>query len=486
MTAGRRNGAMLRQLRTLYSVGAIGDLTDGQLLEHFAMSSGEVAELAFAALVERHQAMVWFACLAIVRNEHQAEDPFQATFLVLVHKSRSLWVRDSLGPWLHQVACRSASCLKRATIRRHNRERRSAQANAARSHQFEAPRDFDRDAAIHEELDQLPEKYRAPIILCDLEGRTHQEAARYLGWPIGTVKSRQSHGRGLLRNRLAGRGLGLAVAAGAVESLRQSAVAEMPREVSRIAMNAVMRQSACFLTGFEISARVLTLTQGVIRAMLWTRLRFVAVATLSVGIASGGTGIYVCGSQPSASKDRQTASQPPTTTTAAPPSQTPKGKPDHPPIVPPSPTTPSPRAQQLATRKARALYEIARLTRELAEIAVEEYGEESYPRDLAKVAGEIKFAEERLRGAEYQLAWASQMLKKGYVSAAGKAEAEASLKMALYELEQARARKKVLVEFVKIKTIKELKAKVETARTDELLKHEEWKSEQAKEAEFKH
>ena len=75
------------------------------------------------------------------------------------------------------------------------------------------PRDIDRDAAIHEELNRLPEKYRAPLILCDLEGRTHQEAARYLGWPIGTVKSRQSQGRGLLRDRLAGRGVGLAVAA---------------------------------------------------------------------------------------------------------------------------------------------------------------------------------------------------------------------------------------------------------------------------------
>jgi RNA polymerase sigma factor (sigma-70 family) len=354
----RRNGAILHQLRTLYNLGTIGGLTDGQLLEQFATNAGEGAELAFAALVERHEAMVWRTCLAIVRNEHEAEDAFQATFLVLVYHARSLWVRDSLGPWLHQVAYRTASCLRRATIRRHRHEHRSALASAGRLFELIAPRDPDRDAAIHEELNRLPEKFRAPLILCDLEGRTHREAARCLGWPIGTVKSRQSQGRELLRDRLARRGLGLAVAAGAVESLRQSAVAAMPTQVSRTTISAVMQQSARLLVGFEVSARVLTLTQGVLRAMLWMRLRFVAVATLAVGIASGGTGIYVCGSQQPASEDRQLASQPPTTTTAPmpPPAHNSNSELDHPPLLPQPATTrgPSPRAQQLATRKARA------------------------------------------------------------------------------------------------------------------------------------
>ncbi len=173
---------MLRQLRTLYNVGTIGDLTDGQLLEHFATNAGEVAELAFAALVERHEAMVWRACLAIIRNEHEAEDAFQATFLVLVHKARSLWVRDTLGPWLHQVACRTAFCLRRSANRRRRHERRSAEADAARSHEFATPRDTDRDAAIHEEVNRLPEKYRAPLILCDLEGRDAPGGPALLPW----------------------------------------------------------------------------------------------------------------------------------------------------------------------------------------------------------------------------------------------------------------------------------------------------------------
>ena len=88
------------------------------------------AELAFSALVERHEAMVWRVCLAIMRDEHEAEDAFQATFHVLVRKARSLWVRDSLGPWLHQVACRTASCLRTAAIRRRRYELRCAEMNA--------------------------------------------------------------------------------------------------------------------------------------------------------------------------------------------------------------------------------------------------------------------------------------------------------------------------------------------------------------------
>ncbi len=178
MIVRRRDGAILRQLRTLYNIGTIGDLTDGQLLERFATDADEVAELAFSALVERHEAMVWRVCLAIVRDEHEAEDAFQATFLVLVRKARSLWVRDSLGPWLHQVACRTASCLRTTLIRRRKHERRCAERDAARCVELGTPRDPDLEAAIHEEVNRLPEKYRAPIVLCDLEGRTHQEAAR--------------------------------------------------------------------------------------------------------------------------------------------------------------------------------------------------------------------------------------------------------------------------------------------------------------------
>ena len=143
-------------------------------------------------------------------------------------------------------------------------------------------------------MNRLPAKYRLPIVLCDLEGYTHQEAARFLGWPIGTIKSRQAQGRALLRERLTRRGLGLAVTGAVIESLRQSAIAAIPNDSRRITVNAAMHQAGRLLTGFVVSTSVLTLTQGVLRAMLWIRIRFLAIAILAIGIASSGAIISVC------------------------------------------------------------------------------------------------------------------------------------------------------------------------------------------------
>jgi HlyD family secretion protein len=455
----RREGALLRQLQTLYNLGTIRELTDGQLLERFATDADEVAELAFAALVERHEALVWRVCLAIVRDQHDAEDAFQATFLVLLRKARSLWVRDSLGPWLHQVAHRTASCLRRTVIRRRKHERRCAARDATRSVKVGTPRDPDREAAIHEEVNRLPEKYRAPVVLCDLEGRTHQEAARFLGWPIGTVKSRQLQGRQLIRDRLVRRGWGPAVAGAVVDSLRRTALAAMPKEVSRSTVDAAMQQSARLLTGFVVSAHVLELTQGVIRAMLWIRLRYVAAVTLAVGIASGGASVYVCGSQEPAPKDGQPVSNRPTTTTAQGPqpeiSKKATGQPKT------AELRARLRAQQLATRKAKARYEIAKLNRELAELAVEEYEEVTYPRDLATVGAEIKLAESDL--------------------ARSKASEELKREKARFALEQAQSKLKVLTQFTKRKTVMELVKGAEKAKSDELDKEAAWDSEKFRE-----
>jgi HlyD family secretion protein len=483
VTVRRRDGAIIRQLQTLYNVGTIGDLTDGQLLERFATDVDEVAELAFSALVERHEAMVWRVCLAIVRDEHEAEDAFQATFLVLVRKARSLWVRDSLGPWLHQVASRTASYLRTTGIRRRKLEQRCAQRDAARYVEVGTPRDLDLDAAIHEEVNRLPAKYRAPVVLCDLEGRTHQEAARFLGWPIGTVKSRQSQGRGLIRDRLVRRGLGLAVAGTVVASLRQTAVAAMPKKVSRSAVNAAMQQSARLLTGFEVSARVLSLTHGVLQAMLWIRLRFLTVVIVAVGIGSGGAGVYVLGSQDPAQEDKKPVSTPPTGTNAQrPPLRNPNLATEQP--TTDMPRRPTLREQHLATRKAKAIYEIARSTRELAEIAAEEYEQVKFPLELAEVGGEIKLAEIDLRRSEDRLDWARRMFDKGYVSKAQRDSEELSLKKGKFALEQAASKRKVLVEDTKDKTIKELKIHVDKAKFDEVEKEAIWRLLRDKELEL--
>jgi RNA polymerase sigma factor (sigma-70 family) len=442
MRVGRRDGDILYQLQTLYNLGAVGGLTDGRLLERFATDEDEAAELAFSALVERHEAMVWRVCAAVLRDEHAAEDAFQATFLVLVRKARTLWVRDSLGPWLHQVAYRTAIRLRSTIVRRRGHERRCAERRAAPRLGAEPPHDFDCAAAIHEELGRLPEKYRAPIVLCDLEGRTHQEAARSLGWPIGTVKSRQSHGRGLIRDRLARRGVGLAVAGagGVFETLKSTAVAAIPKGVSRGAVGVAMQQSARLATGAGASAQVLALAQGALRGLLWGQLRFLAVATLAAGIAAGGAGLHGGGPQEPGSNDDPPASDG-APGKSAPASGMPRA---------------DRRAQELATRKARASYEIARLTRELAEIAVEEYLEVDYPRERATVEGEIKLADSDVARAKDRVRWAESMFKKGYVSRAQLVSEDLAFQKAKFALEQVQGKMKVLEGFTKGKTVKEL------------------------------
>jgi RNA polymerase sigma factor (sigma-70 family) len=197
------DGTVLRQVRALFGTGAIRELTDGQLLERFASERGEAAELAFAVLVERHGPMVFRVCRAVLADPNDSHDAFQATFLVLVRKARGLWVRDSLGPWLHQVAYRTAAYSRSSAARR----RRLDRLAAIPVETGESPSEDNLVMALHEEIERLPDSLRMALVLCDLEEQTHERAARHLGWPVGTVKSRLSRGRRQLRERLIRRGL---------------------------------------------------------------------------------------------------------------------------------------------------------------------------------------------------------------------------------------------------------------------------------------
>ena len=198
MAQGKRGDAA-RHVQTLFQVSAIGGLTDGQLLEWFTTRKDEAAEHAFAALIERHGAMVFRVCRAIPRHSHDAEDTFQATFLVLVRRARSLRVRNSLGPWLHQVAYRTASSARSAADRRRHHEGRAAPLAAA---QDDSRADWhDVGPVLHEELARLPERYLAVVVLCLLEGLTHEQAVQTLRCPLGTIQSRLA--------RLAGPSCGL-------------------------------------------------------------------------------------------------------------------------------------------------------------------------------------------------------------------------------------------------------------------------------------
>ena len=200
-------GIVQRQLQTLFNLGIIQDLTDGQILERFSAGPGKDAELAFAALVERNGAMVLRVCRNVLTDPNDADDAFQATFLVLAKRARGLWVRDSLGPWLHRVAYHVSSCARSAAARRRRHEQRAAGMMARIHSSGEAGIGDELTRAIHEEINQLPDRYREPIVLCDLEGHTYEEAARRMRSPVGTVKSWRSRGRAKLRERLARRGI---------------------------------------------------------------------------------------------------------------------------------------------------------------------------------------------------------------------------------------------------------------------------------------
>lgn len=257
-------------LRTLVHAGPLGGLTDGQLLERFATGPEAEAGPAFEAVVERHGAMVLRACRGILRDDHEALDAFQATFLVLLHKRRSLWVRDSLGPWLHRVACRAAGRARARGSRRRALEQGAAERLLARGPN--EGRD-ERAAALHEELDRLPDRLRVPIVLCDLEGQTCEEAARVLGKSVRTVKNWRARGRDRLRARLAARGLSAPV---------------FP--LTGLPVSTLARAEARRAIAGAVAAPVAALTEGVLRSMLLTKIKAAAAALILLAGVVGALG----------------------------------------------------------------------------------------------------------------------------------------------------------------------------------------------------
>ena len=182
-----------KQIETLFRIGTAGGLTDGQLLERFIERRGEDAEVAFAALVDRHGGMVLRLCRRILRGEEDAEDAAKATFLVLARRAGSISRRESLACWLHGVAIRVAANARVAAMRRRAHETRGGQMRVA-SHVVEADVgaiENDEDwATLHDELGSLHESFREPLILCYLAGLTQEQVAAQLRCPLGTIQSR--------------------------------------------------------------------------------------------------------------------------------------------------------------------------------------------------------------------------------------------------------------------------------------------------------
>jgi RNA polymerase sigma factor (sigma-70 family) len=287
MSRGDPSG-VVRGIGTLFSSGTLGGLTDRQLLDRFVNRNDASSEDAFTILVERHGPMVWGVCRRVLPDRDAADDAFQATFLVLVRRASAVRVDDSLGPWLYGVSRRVAARARATSLRR----RASETGGAVEAVAGPAPDPdlAERLALLDEEIGRLPEHQRAAVVLCDLEGLAHDEAARRLDCPVGTVESRLSRGRQRLRDRLVRRGLAPAAAA---------LWPEMARETSAAMPAALMTHTVRFITSSPaagaVPVAVTALAQGVIQMMWLARLKPLVAVAAALIVTS--TGVAVVGRQ---------------------------------------------------------------------------------------------------------------------------------------------------------------------------------------------
>jgi RNA polymerase sigma factor (sigma-70 family) len=266
---------VVQHIHRLAGAPGIEGLKDGPLLERFV--AGE--EAAFAALVRRHGPMVLGVCRRVLGELHAAEDAFQATFLVLLRRAGALNRRGSLASWLYTVAYRVALRARAAAARRQCQERKVAQMADTVSGPDESWLDL--QPVLDEELSRLPEHYRAAVLLCCVQGKTNAEAARQLGWPLGTVKGRLARARDLLRERLGRRGITLS--AGALAGLlADHAAAAVPGTLVHATVAAAVAASAGATAAASASA--LALAEGALKAMFITKLKIAAVFLLGAGL----------------------------------------------------------------------------------------------------------------------------------------------------------------------------------------------------------
>jgi RNA polymerase sigma factor (sigma-70 family) len=262
--------------------------SDAELLERYVTRRDESA---FAALVARHGPMVFGVCRRLLRHAQDAEDAFQATFLILVRKAPCIGKRELLGNWLYGVALRVAARARLMATRHHKRETPDMERIAT------AAREPDEASAvpeaIAEEVRRLPAKYRAPVVLCYLEGQTHEEAAGELRWPVGTVKGRLARARELLRTRLTRRGLALSAVALSAALSREALAAPLPSAL----VDSTLKATACFAAGEAtagglVSAQAAALAKGVLHTMFVAKMKTLAALVLALAVAAGGTGVF--------------------------------------------------------------------------------------------------------------------------------------------------------------------------------------------------
>jgi RNA polymerase sigma factor (sigma-70 family) len=274
---------VLHYLRGCVELQAAGHESDGKLLERFTTRRDQEA---FAALLLRHGPLVWGVCRRLLRNVADAEDAFQATFLVLVRQAASVRKRESVSSWLYGVAYRVARRAQLARSRQQGREHALCHEPPAVAEQEVVEREM--RAVLDDELQRLPEKYRAPVLLCDLEGKTLDEAAQLLRCPRATVATRLVRARRRLRDRLVRRGWALPATALAA-TLAGGAAEAAPPALLSATTRACTLQAAGDLAGLAVLfPRAVALVKGVLPTMSLTRITLAALVCVAIGVAVAG------------------------------------------------------------------------------------------------------------------------------------------------------------------------------------------------------
>jgi RNA polymerase sigma factor (sigma-70 family) len=275
--------SVLRSIRRVAASQSTGTLSDSDLLGRFILNRDEAA---FESLVWRHAKMVWNICCRVLRHPQDAEDAFQATFLILVRRARSIQRKEALAGWLYKVAYRVALERKTLTAKRSflplPEQGVSAKENSD-------PDSCDLRPLLDQEISLLPDKYRAAVVLCYLEGKSDDEAARELGCARGTIHSRLARARERLRRRLIRRGVTLGVGSLASLAGSDSFAGVVPSSL----VWSIVRAGSLLVSGKPLatvaSIPVATLIQGAMRTMLLSKLNLVAIAILTLGVATAAT-----------------------------------------------------------------------------------------------------------------------------------------------------------------------------------------------------
>jgi HlyD family secretion protein len=506
--AGNSAVPVVHNIRTLYEFGTASGLSDRELLRQFMTRRDAAGEAAFETLVLRHGPTVLRVCRNVLREPADVDDAFQATFLVLVKRCRSMGQIESVAGWLYGVACRVAAHARVESARRRVGEARAALrvVEAVEAHDVDDIEKTEFGPIVQEEVRRLPAKYRAVVVLCYGEGMTHEQAAIQLDCPLGTVRSRMARARTLLQRRLSRRGLAPLPGISAA-GLGNTAAPEFP-EIIPLApvpselIHATVRAATRVAGGNTVAHAVSSIAASLVHHILWSTPMFTiktAAATIALlGIV--GTGVWYSGSSAQGPAVQRKADQP---------AHSPNEKAKSPHVVMVKSMVKAPTTvimvvadgsevkkgqvvceldaaaledqlvnQQIATRVAAANFENAKLSREEAEIDKKWYVEGIYLTELQETEGDARIAESEFSLAQDEL---NAVKAANPDNKLGIKRAELATLRARFGLEKAQWRRRLLVDYTNPKKNKEFTTAVEKARSQELAKQAAWALEDSKE-----